>query len=67
MGKQIKRIIEDKLYDLELELHIKMNSLHKYDDEERVLIYQRINEISEKIAEIKESLMKLYSIIHNSK
>lgn len=67
MGKQIKRIIEDKLYDLELELHIKMNSLHKYDDEERVLIYQRINEISEKIAEIKESLMKLYSIINQSK
>ena len=67
MGKQIKRIIEDKLYDLELELHIKMNSLYKYDDDERALIYQRINEISESIKEIKESLMQLYSIINNSK
>lgn len=67
MGKQIKRIIDDKLFDLELELHIKMNSLHKYNYDERALIYQRINEITEKIAEIKESLAEMYSIIHNSK
>lgn len=66
MGKTIKRIIEDKLLELELELHIKMNSLHKYDDDERALIYQRIDEISKSIKEIKENLMELYSIINNS-
>ena len=66
MGKQIKRIIEDKLFDLELELNIKMNNLHKYTDEERVLIYQRIDEISEQIREIKNSLYELYRIIENT-
>lgn len=67
MGKTIKRIIEDKLFDLELELYIKMRSLHKYDDEERAFMYQRIDEISKSIKDIKENLMQLYSIINQSK
>lgn len=67
MGKTIKRIIEDKLYDLELELYIKMRSLHKYDDEDRALMYQRIDEISKSIKEIKENLLQLYIIINQSK
>lgn len=57
MGKTNKRIIEDELLDLELDLHIIMITFHVYDEQEKVFIYKRINEITERIAEIKESLI----------
>lgn len=57
MGKTIRRTLEKELLDLELDLHIIMIPFHLYDDQEKVFIYKRINEISKRIAEIKESLI----------